>query len=123
MTPKEFKAWFDGFTEAMEGMPSEAQWQKIKARVAEIDGTPVSYPVFVDRYWPRRLPYWWNYEWNDNLQPYRIWGASMSGGSTPLGKEQVTLSCRSPNDGIGAVNFESTKALYAAGRADFEASV
>jgi len=40
MTPSEFKAWFDGFTEALEGVPSEKQWERIKARVAEIDGKP-----------------------------------------------------------------------------------
>ena len=38
MTPKEFKAWFDGFTEEISGLPSEKQWDRIKARVAEIDG-------------------------------------------------------------------------------------
>lgn len=53
MTPKEFKAWFDGFTEAMDGHPTPAQWEKIRQRVSEIDGNPVSYPVYMDRYWPR----------------------------------------------------------------------
>ena len=54
MTLAEFKAWFDGFTESMEGVPSDKQWERIKARVAEIDNKPVTYPVFVDRY----RPYW-----------------------------------------------------------------
>ena len=44
MTPEEFKPWFEGFTEAMEGMPTEAQWEKIKQRVGEIDGNSISYP-------------------------------------------------------------------------------
>jgi hypothetical protein len=116
MTPKEFKAWFEGFTEAMDGMPSEAQWAKIKARVAEIDGTPVNYPVYVDRYWPRPKP-WWDYV--PHHKPY--WDYSASGYSTPLGKEQVTLSCRATdNGGVGQINFESMRAMYAAGKADFE---
>jgi len=35
MTPNEFKAWFDGFTEAFEGrIPTKAQWGRIKDRVA-----------------------------------------------------------------------------------------
>ena len=38
MTPQEFKAWFEGFTEAFTGCPTKAQWTRIKARVAEIDG-------------------------------------------------------------------------------------
>jgi len=50
MTPKEFKAWFEGFTEAMTGLPNEDQWKKIQARVAQIDGTPISYPVYVRDY-------------------------------------------------------------------------
>lgn len=64
MTLAEFKAWFDGFTESMDGVPSEDQWSRIKARVREINGAPVTYPVFVDRYiepyrryWPS-IPYW-----------------------------------------------------------------
>jgi len=55
MTPSEFKAWFDGFTEAFTGSPTKAQWSRIKARVAEIDGKPVTERVYVDRYWPT---YW-----------------------------------------------------------------
>lgn len=59
MTLAEFKAWFNGFTESMESNPTEKQWERIKARVAEIDDKPVTYPVFVDRYrsyW--NGPYW-----------------------------------------------------------------
>jgi len=53
MTPNEFKAWFDGFTEAFEGrIPTKAQWGRIKDRVAEIDGKSVTERVYVDRYWP-----------------------------------------------------------------------
>lgn len=52
MTPREFKAWFEGFTEAMGGCPTKAQWARIKERVSEIDGAPVSERVFIDRYWP-----------------------------------------------------------------------
>ncbi len=52
MTPNEFKAWFDGFTEALTGTPTKEQWKRIKARVAEIDGKTVTYPVYVDRYLP-----------------------------------------------------------------------
>lgn len=52
MTPGEFKAWFDGFTEAFTGTPTKAQWERIKVRVAEIDGNPVTKRIYVDRYWP-----------------------------------------------------------------------
>lgn len=57
MTPNEFKAWFDGFTEAFDGkIPTKAQWVRIKERVAEIDGKPVTERIFVDRYWPFAIP-------------------------------------------------------------------
>lgn len=67
MTLAEFKAWFEGFSETMEGAPSEKQWERIKARVAEINGSVVTERVFVDRYiepyrryWPS-APYWTAY--------------------------------------------------------------
>lgn len=64
MTLSEFKAWFEGFTEGMEAAPTEAQFSKIKAKVALIDGAPVTYPIFVDRYVPQYWPhngYPWGY--------------------------------------------------------------
>jgi hypothetical protein len=64
MTLSEFKAWFDGFTECMDGTPSREQWERIRARVSEINGAATPYPVFIDRYvepyrryWPN-VPYW-----------------------------------------------------------------
>jgi hypothetical protein len=53
MTPSEFKAWFEGFTEAFE-IPTKAQWSRIKERVGEIDGKPITERVFIDRWYP----YW-----------------------------------------------------------------
>lgn len=54
MTPSEFKAWFDGFTEAFTGCPTKAQWARIKDRVAEIDGKPITerQPRRHERSWP-----------------------------------------------------------------------
>ncbi len=56
MTQQEFKAWFDGFTEAMDGAPNKKQWERIKARVKEIDGVVTTYPVFVEPWYVP--PYW-----------------------------------------------------------------
>lgn len=54
MTPSEFKSWFDGFTEAFENrIPTKAQWARVKERVAEIDGKPVTERVYIDRYYQR----------------------------------------------------------------------
>jgi hypothetical protein len=65
MTLAEFKAWFEGFTESIEAAPTEKQFKRIKAKVAQIDGSAVTYPIFVDRYWPspRPLPYWHDQVW------------------------------------------------------------
>jgi hypothetical protein len=107
MTPKEFKAWFEGFTEAMEGMPTEAQWEKIKLRVGQIDGTPVTYPVYLDRYWPRR--------WVDDYpQPLR---AYLSGRAV-----STTLDCSAVTYGAGKVTaeqFAPLPAMKALGMAEY----
>lgn len=98
MTLAEFKAWFEGFTESIEGVPNEAQFAKIKAKVALIDGAPVTYPVFVDRYWPQPWrPYW--------DQP--IWA---NGG--------VSYSLTAVGSDTGQITFDSISAMTALGRAD-----
>ena len=67
MTLAEFKAWFEGFTEDMDGTPNEKQFERIKAKVKDIDGVAITKTVFVDRYietyrrhWPN-VPYWNSY--------------------------------------------------------------
>lgn len=46
MTPAEFKAWFDGFCEGIEGAPSVDQFERIKERVAEINAAPTQITKF-----------------------------------------------------------------------------
>jgi len=86
MTPSEFKAWFDGFTEAFSGAPTKAQWARIKERVCEIDGRQVTERVYVDRYvnryWP---PYWANLSGtaaNNINQPFNSMTAMYALGKT-----------------------------------------
>lgn len=50
MTLSEFKAWFEGFTETLEGPPNAKQWKRIQARVKEISGQPITERVYIDRY-------------------------------------------------------------------------
>lgn len=52
MNLSEFKAWFEGFTENIDGEPNAKQWAKIKARVGEITKEATPYPVYIDRYRP-----------------------------------------------------------------------
>lgn len=59
MTLAEFKAWFEGFTEDMDGPPNAKQFKRIKAKVGEITGAPITQTVireYVDRY----RPYWYS---------------------------------------------------------------
>ena len=41
VTPNEFKTWFEGFAEAMEGTPNAEQWERIRERVAKIDSPAI----------------------------------------------------------------------------------
>lgn len=64
MTLLEFKAWFEGFTEGIDKAPTLKQWARIKARVKEIDGTSIPYPVYVDRWVTPYQPYNWQFNTN-----------------------------------------------------------
>jgi hypothetical protein len=111
MTPREFKAWFEGFTEAMDGQPTPAQWAKIKERVAQIDGTPTSYPVYVDRYVPRR--YW-------DLEPYRVWCSGAA--NTGRVEERLAVNaCGSVGARVAAdgMLYNAAEAMLTLGKADY----
>lgn len=57
MTLSEFKAWFEGFTENLDGPPNKKQWARIQKRVGEITG--ISGIQYIDRYvYPSTVPYW-----------------------------------------------------------------
>lgn len=103
MTPGDFKAWFDGFTEALGGTPTKAQWARIKERVGEIDGTPVTERVYVDRYLPPLRPYY---------QTYPTWHY-MSG--TAGGISALQAVGQSIHNTAG---FNSANAMYALGKTD-----
>lgn len=117
MTPNEFKAWFDGFTEAFTGCPTKAQWTRIRARVAEIDGKPVTQTVYLDRY----------------VNPYvypRVWGGIVGNGmtimpcstSTATGTSNAMGPTVSNNMiGSGGPAFNSLQAMTDLGRADANA--
>lgn len=63
MNLSEFKAWFEGFTDNLDGPPGPKAWEKICERVKGIKVDPTPWPVFVDRYVPRypRHPFDGNY--------------------------------------------------------------
>lgn len=74
MLVAEFKAWFEGFTENMSGIPNKKQWDRIKKRVEEIDDEPITERIFTDRYY-RPYKDWW--EWD---RPRSYW--TSTAGST-----------------------------------------
>ncbi|WP_028747996.1 hypothetical protein [Rhizobium mesoamericanum] len=104
MTLSEFKAWFEGFSEIMDGPPSEKQWERIKARVSEINGSATPYPVFIDRYVEPYRRYWPNV-------PY--WAASSSG---PLVGQVLSIETNT-----GARDFNSHSAMTDLGKAEYRA--
>lgn len=106
MTPQEFKAWFDGFTEAFTGIPTKAQWARIKERVGEIDGRPVTERVYVDRWWPTVQPYWSRQTALPNYIPN--WGVSTCGAAVSQAQSQ-------------GEKFNSISAMSALGRAEAKA--
>jgi hypothetical protein len=108
MTPSEFKAWFDGFTEAFNGCPTKAQWSRIKERVAEINGKPITERVYVDRYWP---PYY---------QKYPYWGVGHAICGTVAQNISNNMAGISQS-AVGVASFDSHSAMVDLGRADAKA--
>lgn len=108
MTLAEFKAWFEGYTEGMdEKAPNAKQWAKIKAKVADIDGTPVTYPIYIERYVQPWRPYWDRY-WSTA-------GGATWGGSVATYASNATLSAKGESV---TEPFNAQEAMYALGRAE-----
>ncbi|MEQ9634614.1 MAG: hypothetical protein RLW68_00870 [Devosia marina] len=114
MTLSEFKAWFEGFTEGMDGAPTEKQFKRIKAKVAEITGTPITQTVFIDRY----------------RDYYRQWGSPWYGGNVAfssagsVGSGVTDAVMQNNGGGLASLpaEFDSHAAMYAVGKSDAEAA-
>lgn len=101
MTLAEFKAWFEGYTESLDGPPNAKQWKRIKGRVKEIDGETVTRRVFVDHLWPRRF-------WD---QPYISYCANKTAADDIVRGSGTTLEGKS-------LQYDSGAAMQALGMAD-----
>ncbi len=116
MTLAEFKAWFEGFTETLEAAPNEKQWERIKARVAEIDGAAITKTVFVERYHDvyRR---WW--------ETPMVYGSpiSCSSSSSSLDvRSSVSFNAGVGDMAVGATNreiFNPSRAMMNLGKAEY----
>lgn len=114
MLPSEFKAWFDGFTEAMDKAPTQKQWARIKERVAEIDGKAVTHTVYVDRYVNAYPPGYWQ-RW----YPYSGWASSSNNLSSGVAYAQNCSQAMDASAALAALSqFDSHAAMNAIGKAD-----
>lgn len=96
MTLSEFKAWFEGYTEGIEGVPTAAQFARIKEKVKAIDGTPITQTIFMERY----RPYWDRSDFFP--RPVPVWYGTSAGTAADN----------------GAVCWNSESAMMAVGRTD-----
>ncbi len=105
---------------------TQKQWARIKERVAEIDGKPVTEKVFVDRYWPRDYRGWyppaylgWTY-----LSMGQNTNATLGGiGSTSNVVNEAdwrNLYQGTQQSGLNS-SYNSTNAMNALGRAEAQA--
>lgn len=109
MTPQEFKAWFDGYTEALDAAPTEKQWKRIKAQVAKIDNVPLNIHT-IYRDYPR---------WSCNGWPYYVSNTmAASGAHQTVGQSAVMLAAH--NSGLGAQAADTRALMYHAGKCEAE---
>lgn len=130
MTLSEFKAWFEGYTEGMDGAPNEKQWKRVKAKVAEITGEPITRQVWVDHY----RHYWGNPVWNGltgwqngnigyaagAVAQNGVGTASLMGMQAAVGAAPQAARYEAGPD--QTVEWDSHAAMYAAGKADAAAA-
>ena len=65
MTVGEFKAWMDGYSEQIKGVPSQKQWKRIQEKLDEIYDCQDHYPYMRPFPWyvestPLWKPFWSN---------------------------------------------------------------
>lgn len=123
MNLSEFKAWFEGFTENLNGQPNQKQWARIKSKIAEIkDAPPTSYPIYIDR-WVR--PYWWWGPYYGYTTGGNIGLSAQSNSGGVLNQQQSFLGMQCENDprvdsaGPGTIaQWNSADAFRELGRAE-----
>ncbi|MCA0032723.1 hypothetical protein [Mesorhizobium sp. B263B2A] len=124
MKLNEFKAWFEGYTESMEGTPSKKQWERIKEQVAAVDGvaiTPTSYPVYIDRY---VRPYWHPTYWatTSGVGHGVTNNVALLSGQAQNAADYMSVINSAGQNGDGGTVFDSATAMYAAGKAEAAAN-
>ena len=119
MNLQEFKAWFEGFTENLDGTPTAKQWKRIQEKIGKIvDAPPVPVHVFHDHYykpWAR----WYGPIYSTNAQAY---GLSLTCGAVgqqlnvgAVGQNSVMYAA---SDASITETFDSGTAFKQLGRAE-----
>lgn len=85
MNLSEFKAWFEGFTECLDGSPGPKAWERICEKVKAITPDATPWPAFVKEY----LPYYtrWQHGW-----PSAIWAVGTNSVSNNLQPSSMTMA-------------------------------
>jgi len=115
MNLSEFKAWFEGFTENLDGPPGEKAWTKIKDKVKAITDAPTTYPVFVDRY-----IYSQPWRWNTYPQ-WQYVSNTMAVGQSQVVKDQMdaygsAVMCSNSIGDSGSKTWDAGEAFRTLGR-------
>lgn len=118
MNLAEFKAWFDGYTEDMKDAPTKKQWERIKARVAEIDGRPITQTVYVDRYVRQYWPAYYGTIYGGAIGASGAAQCTANAGSA-FKSTLVGQNAADPYLGkVASAQFDGQSAMYAAGKAE-----
>lgn len=116
MKVNEFQAWFEGFTECITGIPNKKQWERIKEKVAAIDGKPIVEREYINTYYPRYRDYWYpNY--------IHCSGVSQSLASAKPADNSGAWVMNGQNANMNVShtsgkNFDSISAMYALGKTE-----
>lgn len=65
MNSKDFVLWFGGFVDAVDGIPTQSQWDLVKSKLSDV-GEPITWPTAVA---PNTAPNWQHPHYID---PYRV---------------------------------------------------
>lgn len=95
MTLNEFKAWLDGFADAMGDAPTPEQWAKIKAKLAQVRD-----PVDVSKHlYPQGVRTWLS---SDKSDPFRPVGPEIRYGGAGWPLPEPNMCATSLGDAIKA---------------------
>jgi hypothetical protein len=76
MNSKDFVLWFGGFVDAVEGIPTQFQWDLLKNKLSEV-GEPITWPVGVPNTAPiQTLPF---IQPADPYNPYKVYCGDTNG--------------------------------------------